>query len=245
MLIYKNEFTVPYYESDVTGNIKLPSLFNIALQLSGEQGAILNRSDQWTKAHYNYTWIVVEYEVDIQRLPVFNETMTIETFAKTYNKFFCYRDFIFYAENGDELLKISSTWVLIDVDTRKVAHVEDEIVAPYQSEKIKRIIRGHRFRELKLEPTCERNYFVRFNDIDQNGHVNNSKYLDWMIDMLDFDFLSTHVPQKIYLKYAKEVLYGVSVKSRAEVVGEQSFHEILTDDLNAQAEIIWRKNDDL
>lgn len=241
MLIYKKKYTVPYYESDVNGNMKLPSIFSVALQLSGEQSLALGVSDTWVKETYNYTWVVVEYEVDIQRLPKSNETVTIETFAKSYNKFFCYRDFVFYAENGDKLLTITSTFVLLDIESRKVVRVEPEIIAPYQSEKLSKIVRGHQYSALNPDQSLACDYQVRFNDIDQNGHVNNSKYFDWMLDPLGFDFLTTYVPEKIHLKYIKEVLYGGKVTSRAEVVGLQSFHEINTSDNHAQAEIIWRE----
>lgn len=87
MLTYTKKYTVPYYETDANGNMKLPSIFNIALQLSGEQSHSLGISDDWLKETYNYAWVVVEYDVTINRLPRFSEVITIETFAKSYNKF--------------------------------------------------------------------------------------------------------------------------------------------------------------
>lgn len=241
MLTYKKKYNVPYYESDANGNMKLPSIFNVALQLSGEQSLSLGVSDIWLKETYDYTWVVVEYAIDIARLPRFNETITIETFATSYNKFFCYRDFVFYAENGEKLLTISSTFVLLDISHRKVVHVEEAIVAPYQTEKVSKMVRGHKFGDLNADTVIERDFHVRFNDIDQNGHVNNSKYFDWMIDPLGFDFLSGHVPEKIYLKYIKEVMYGVDVLSRADMHDNTSYHEIKTASNHAQAEITWRE----
>ena len=240
MITYTKKYTVPYYETDANGNMKLPSLFNIALQLSGEQSHNLGISDDWLKETYNYAWVVVEYDVTIQRLPRFSEIITMATFAKSYNKFFCYRDFVFYAENGDTLLTINSTFVLIDTTSRKVAHVEDDIVTPYQSEKISKIVRGHKYTDLS-DTTLEKSYHVRFNDIDQNGHVNNSKYFYWMKDVLGYDFLSSHVPSRIHLKYSKEVLYGTTVTSRVDLVGLQSFHDITSEGKHAQAEMTWRK----
>lgn len=38
-----------------------------------------------------------------------------------------------------------------------------------------------------------------------NGYVNNSKYLEWMYDVLDLDFLSSYIFKKIDLKYIKEI----------------------------------------
>ena len=39
-------------------------------------------------------------------------------------------------------------------------------------------------------------YRVRFYDIDSNQHVNNAMYFNWIIDVLGYDFLTTHIPEK-------------------------------------------------
>ena len=62
-----------------------------------------------------------------------------------------------------------------------------------------------------------------------------------MTDVLGYDFLSTHVPSKIQLKYSKEVLYGTTVTSRVDLVGVQSFHEIVSEGKHAQAEMTWKE----
>ena len=82
MLTYKKKYTVPYYESDANGNMKVPSLLNVALQLSGEHSFSIGVSDDWLKETYNYTWVVVEYAMEINRLPRFTETITVENLCK-------------------------------------------------------------------------------------------------------------------------------------------------------------------
>ena len=186
MLTYKKKYTVPYYESDANGNMKVPSLLNVALQLSGEHSF----SDDWLKETYNYTWVVVEYAMEINRLPRFTETITVETFAKSYNKFFCYRDYVFYAENGEKLLTASTTFVLLDIETRKVVRVLDEIVAPYKVDKVSKIIRGHKYQELSTSECIEKIYHVRFNDIDQNV-LSKINLPSSNIEFLNYDFLES------------------------------------------------------
>ena len=48
---------------------------------------------------------------------------------------------------------------------------------------------------------------VRYTDIDRNGHMNNTRYMEWFWDLLDSDFHRTH-PLKAftacYLSEAKE-----------------------------------------
>ena len=82
---------------------------------------------------------------------------------------------------------------------------------PYQSEFSKKLLRGPKYAE--LEEAISKDYHVRFYDLDMNGHVNNSKYLDWVFEVMGADFLTNHIPKKINLKYVKEVRPGGMITS--------------------------------
>ena len=71
---------------------------------------------------------MTDYELNIHRLPTYNETITIVTEAIAYNKFFCHRMFYIYDENGNLLLDILCYFVLIDFETRKVAPVPEVLI---------------------------------------------------------------------------------------------------------------------
>lgn len=233
-------YQVPFYESDINHQIKLPHLLSFALQVSGLQSESLGNTDDWLLDNFNLVWVITDYELDIQRLPRYAENIVVETEAIAYNKLFCYRKFYIYGEDDQQIIEIFSTFVLMDYDTRKVVTVKNEIVAPYGSEKIKKVIRGPKYKPLKEAE--ESLFHVRYLDLDMNGHVNNSKYLEWMYEAMDIDFLKTHVPKKVHLKYLKEIHYGKDIITRIKQDGLISQHEIKTDQgLHAQAQIEWRE----
>ena len=66
---------------------------------------------------------------------------------------------------------------------------------------IKKLIRGPKY--ANLEDPISKDYHVRFYDLDMNGHVNNSKYLDWIFEVMGADFLTKYIPKKINLRYVK------------------------------------------
>lgn len=238
-LSYREKYQVPFYESDINQNMKLSQLLSLVLQVSGKQSLSLGMSDEYVFQTYNLVWIITEYAIEIDRLPRYTENIVIETVPTAYNKLFCYRDFNVYGQDGEKILTIHSTFVLMDYDTRKVHPVVDDIVDVYQVEKVKKIYRGPRYEG--LENPEETLYHVRFFDLDLNGHVNNSKYLEWMYDVLDVNFLEKYIPHHINLKYVKEVQYGYDIKSRVERIGLTTKHEIVTQGaLRAQARIEWK-----
>ncbi len=239
-LTYQMKMKIPFDMADMNGHIKLPDVILLSLQVSGMQSIELGVSDKDMLERYNLVWIITDYAIDVVRLPRFAEEITIETEALTYNRLFCYRRFTIYDEAGQEIIRMVATFVLMDRDSRKVHAVEPEIVAPYQSEFDKKLIRGPKY--ANLENPFSKDYHVRFYDLDMNGHVNNSKYLDWIFEVMGADFLTKYIPKKINLRYVKEVRPGGMIASAYELKGLESKHEIISDgEINAQAMITWQE----
>ena len=239
-LTYQMKMKIPFDMADMNGHIKLPDVILLSLQVSGMQSIELGVSDKTILEDYNLVWIITDYDIEVVRLPRFAEEITIETEALSYNRLFCYRRFTIYDESGQELIHMMVTFVLMDRDSRKVHAVEPEIVAPYQSDFDKKLIRGPKYES--LEEPFSKDYHVRFYDLDMNGHVNNSKYLDWIFEVMGADFLTQYIPKKINLKYVKEVRPGGVIISAVERTGLESKHEITSDGVtNAQAIITWQE----
>lgn len=239
-LTYQMNMKIPFDMADMNGHIKLPDVILLSLQVSGMQSIELGVSDKAILEDYNLVWIITDYDIEVIRLPRFAEEITIETEALSYNRLFCYRRFTIYDEAGQDLIHMMATFVLMDRDSRKVHAVEPEIVAPFQSEFSKKLMRGPKY--ANLEEPVSKDYYVRFYDLDMNGHVNNSKYLDWIFEVMGADFLTHYIPKKINLKYVKEVRPGGVITSSVERTGLESKHEITSDGAtNAQAIITWQE----
>lgn len=239
-LTYQMKMKIPFDMADMNGHVKLPDVILLSLQVSGMQSIELGVSDKAILEDYNLVWIITDYDIEVVRLPRFAEEITIETEALSYNRLFCYRRFTIYDEAGQEIIRMLATFVLMDRDSRKVHAVEPDIVAPYQSDFDKKLIRGPKY--ANLEEPISKDYHVRFYDLDMNGHVNNSKYLDWIFEVMGADFLTQYIPKKINLKYVKEVRPGGVITSAVERTGLESKHEITSDGAtNAQAIITWQE----
>ncbi|MGT2935355.1 acyl-ACP thioesterase domain-containing protein [Streptococcus castoreus] len=238
-LRYQENMKVPFELCDVNSNIKYPLLLDYCLSVSGRQSAGLGRSNNDLLAMYGLIWIVTDYQVSIKRLPRFKEIITIETETLAYNKLFCYRKFRVYDENQVLLVDILAYFALLDPNTRKVALITEELVTPFKVDFVKRVQRSPKMHP--LENPINRDYYVRYFDIDMNGHVNNSKYLDWMYDVLGYAFLKEHQPVSLTLKYIKEVSPGGHITSSYQLDHLTSYHQITSDGhLNAQAIIEWQ-----
>ncbi|EGR89034.1 acyl-ACP thioesterase domain protein [Streptococcus dysgalactiae subsp. equisimilis SK1250] len=99
-LSYREDIKLPFELCDVKSDIKFPLLLDYCLTVSGRQSAQLGRSNDYLLEQYGLIWIVTDYEATIHRLPHFQETITIETKALSYNKFFVIANFIFMIKRG-------------------------------------------------------------------------------------------------------------------------------------------------
>ena len=66
-LSYQENYQVPFYESDINHNMKLPQLLSLVLQVSGKQSLSLGMSDDYIYQTYNLVWIITEYAIEIER----------------------------------------------------------------------------------------------------------------------------------------------------------------------------------
>ncbi|MFV0561280.1 MAG: acyl-ACP thioesterase domain-containing protein [Enterococcus sp.] len=238
---YTNQHEVAYFECDVNQMMTIPALLAVALKISGEQSDQLGVGEEVVH-HLGLGWVITNYTLEITQMPRVGETVKITTQATEYNKYFCYRTFWFRDQEGNDLVKIDSVFVLMDFEKRKMSSVRDEIVAPFESEKIKKIKRQPKIE--KIESGEMLPYRVRFYDIDSNQHVNNAIYFNWMIDVLGHEFLTNYTPTGVVVRFDKEVEYGKMIESHYEIVesaeGVQTRHEIkIGDQVYCEANIMW------
>lgn len=248
--IFESEHQINYYECDANQQLTISMLVNIMMQVSGEQSYVLGVGDE-ELAKEGLAWIVLQYAVDIKQIPKAHQTIKITTQASSYNKLFCYREFKVYDEAGTLCVTAKSTFALLDSEKRKMVRIYDEIVEPFQAPFSKKLIRTPKPEKIKEDEVVENEYRVRYLDIDSNLHVNNSKYLDWAIDTLDYDFLTTHTLTHLNIKFEKEVYYGNQIKSQMSLFQNEagqlvSAHRIKTGDvINSEASMTWEKKEEL
>lgn len=240
---YSSNHHVLYYECDKTQRMTMQMLLNLLIQVSGEQSNELGLTEE-KMTEMGVAWIVLQHMFTVTRMPVTNEVITVETSAKQYNKFFCYRDFIVTNQAGETLVALTMVFAVLDIEKRKMTHISDEMVARYEAPLVKRPIRTPRPLLIDEEIVDSSTYRVRYFDIDANNHVNNSKYVEWMFDMLGADFLSQHEVKSGTIKFEKEVLYGSPVECQASFAETsdsiQTAHRIQSEgNVNCTASFEW------
>lgn len=154
-------------------------------------------------------WVVARISVEIRRMPCYDETVTFRTWAgKTRHVLFPRYYEILDAE-GNTAVRASAVWLLMDAKTRKMAFPDKYGV------KVPDTVTGT---ELALPagiqpqdaPVVYR-HTARFQDVDINGHMNNSRYIDIVEDALGFRFMHDYELKAFEIGYEEEIRAGKRV----------------------------------
>ena len=157
--IFKEEHQVSYGDCDETGKIQLPHLIEHFMQVSNAQltsgGAGIH-----DLLKQNLGWVVVEYHLDIDRLPEAGEKITVTTNGSGYNRFFEYRDFGIIDYTNEKIVDGKSQWVILDLKNRKITEADDQMMQKFGNPYLKHMPRFKRLRPLK-EYRSSKKYTVR------------------------------------------------------------------------------------
>lgn len=152
----------------------------------------------------HYFWAIIRQRMEITRLPKLGETITLKTWPMPTTRVAYPRAAEGFDEKGNLLFKIISIWIIMDKDSRAM-------VLPGKSGVV---VDGAQFgTELKAPLGLSAGTFdhhfsrqVSFYDLDQNGHMNNTRYLDWIFDLYPAAFHREHPLKAVTICYNSEAL---------------------------------------
>lgn len=120
------------------------------------------------------------------------------------------RSIVALDENGQELFRAISLWVLMDTQTRAM-------VLPGKSGvDVAGVLRGNELaapgsiHPMVMENTTTRT--VGYTDLDRNSHMNNTRYMDWVEDLLPSAFHRENPVREFTVCYLSEATEGQSLK---------------------------------
>ena len=203
--IYTQEFKIADIHVDRFGKLKLSTLLYFAQEVAGRHfDRIAMTYEQLMEK--GMFWAIIRQRVQITRLPMSGETIRVETWPMPNTRSAFPRSVVAYDENGAELFRCLSLWILMDVESRAM-------ILPGKSGLIlPGTLRGDELPTPTSLPAkasmYHRNRTVCFTDLDRNGHMNNTKYLDWVSDLLPSSFHEAHAPQEFTVCYLSEAREG-------------------------------------
>lgn len=204
-LIYKKQFSITDLHVDCFLRLKPSVLLYFAQEVAADHAAQLGSG--WEALNKKQLfWAVIRHKVQITRLPVSGETITVETWPLPTTRVAYPRATIAYDSQGNELFRTMALWVLMDTESRAM------ILPGKSGVEVPGILRGLEadtpasITPKPLVHTALRT--VGYALLDRNGHMNNTRYLDWLDDLLPTQFHKAHPAREFTVCYLSEAREG-------------------------------------
>jgi acyl-ACP thioesterase len=217
---FSRDYLIHYYEADTSRRLTLPALVqyfeDIAIMNSAAKGFDLAYFDE---THTG--WLLLKWDIRINRLPLYDETVKVATRVHAMKKFLADREFSLYDATGAEIATGRSNWLFADAVKRRPMRISEDMIAKYDAAALSdaEFIAIDEVPGITAEEEAGGDVYrtaitAVHSDIDTNRHVNNVRYISWALDTLPPEILHSSVPVSLRVQYKKELKLG----DKAEVV---------------------------
>ncbi len=150
-------------------------------------------------------WVVARMAFRVERYPAWGETVTLRTFHRPHRHRFFPRYFEILDGEGAAIARASSLWLLMDLETRQSVDANrlDRPLTDNSDLAEPMPLPGGIPRLEAAEEIIPRR--AEYTDLDANGHVNNTKYVDWLCNTLGVETLSAHPIETLTIHFNSEI----------------------------------------
>ena len=210
---YDVTFSLLTRDCDLNGRWRLSAILEAMQEAAGAHSLLLGCGREELLKHHT-VWVLSRSELHMSRYPLAGEKITLHTFPMPTRISFFPRYYVMTDERGEMIGKAGTLWLLLDTQTRRMLPPGD----------VARLIPDNRDLTVPMNlPATVGNlqgeefiseYTPVYTDIDMNGHVNNTRYADWLCNALGIEWMTENEPEQVILNYHHEILPGQKVRLR-------------------------------
>lgn len=224
--VWNEDITASTYDTDFQSRWK-PASFSKAMVTAATHHASSIGFPRESMFQQDMIWVLSRVKICFYRFPLVEERLSLRTWPKgIQQKLFFMRDFQFRDASGELIAAATTAWLLINTQARRILPPQalpgivpdndgmyaldeklDKINVPGAGEECLRVAAG-------------------YSAVDLMGHVNNTRYIDWICDCFSFEQHRQQRIESLQINYVNEVKPGEEV-SIAKMPGNAAGEWIL------------------
>ena len=244
--MFEKKFELRYFEMSRHGEASPATILTLLEEAASDHCCAIDHS-LYDLIKKDVGWVLLSGVMKMERYPRHKEKITIRTWLSAYTSIKGIRENIIYDEQGNIIGRAKGLWVFFDIKRRRPVQIFDEIKERWSSHE--EISLDHDIvQKIKTPDTSQymKEFSVHRFDIDMNRHVNNIKYLQWVMESIPDEIMDNYYLHTIDGRFITEAQYGDKVRSFTEKEGyPYSFvHNIkveTNDRVCAAAKTVWKK----
>lgn len=229
--MYQTTYHIPYFNCGLDGNLMPASLFRYWTDTSIRQTDLI--ANDYTEQN-GLIWVLYAWTVHVDRMPTVHEDIQTTTFARDFDRFYGYRNFLMEDTAGHVIAQADSIWLLLDLNRKRAVRLVPEVTEPYGKHEPAFVAPKPTLKELD-HYSVEMQMTARKSEIDVNRHVNNAAVVDWFFEALDWKFVLDHKLVDLSILYKNQTFFGEEVTVCMERVAKDACGENAESDLETFA----------
>ena len=225
------QFKVRSYECGPDGRATLPTICNLFQEAASLHAASLGfGKGDFAAAGENISWVLTRMVVKMNRYPVWEDELTVETFPRGGRKIVAWRDFEVKGAQGETLGVASSEWMIIDLSTRKIHAIPEKVFAANDPKNVP-VLGLEPFAKFRFPAEADGDvrqpatFIAMKSQIDLNGHVNNVHYISWMLEPCE-----SRCPAEMEVVFRSETFAGDEVRVETVAADGYTYHRVSAPD---------------
>lgn len=248
MIIFERKYPINIFNTDLTGRLSAGSLFSFFEDIAGRHANVLGWGRDSLLSGGNF-WALSRMMVKIDRLPAALEEITLRTWPRGTDSIYALRDFEMYDEHGMVVAASTSSWIIVDYNSRKVQRPDKTLSLLNVEFPVKKAV-GTNAGKIHLLPSDGQTVTsmrVKTEDIDVNMHVNNARYVTWVMNSYPSEHLISYTPAMIEVNYISEGHIDETVNiitSKSSDLPASFIHSVTRQNDNSELcriRIIWKE----
>lgn len=170
-------------EADAISLWRPDAIFTVMQELAGEHSILLGCGRSEILSEQGVVWMLARVHLKMERYPALLDEVSIRTWPGANGRATFPRYFEVFSAGGERLGMAATSWVLADLSTRKlVLPSAANLFFPDEPAFSPPLDEPGRFRA-DASGGAAFSRQVCYSDVDENGHVNNARYVTWITDL--------------------------------------------------------------
>ncbi len=231
--VLSKDYEINFTQCLPSGSIKYTELCNL-LQLTAAEHAEIGGISFSDMQQFDQAWVLSRMRVEITSLPKWKDTVTVKTWINSLENSRSVRAMEMYL-NGEKIVGCETFWAVFNTKSRRpellsLTHDHFELFPEVRATK-------EGFSKIDINPDKEEVFgkTVILSDLDIVNHVNNVKYLEWCMDLVDENIILKQKIKSFEMNFMKELSLRDQVIIHENVADDCIVFSITKEDKNCYA----------
>jgi len=208
--VFEQEFEINFSQCYPNGKLRHTELCDLLQQTAAKHAEIGGISFE-DMQQFDQAWVMIKLRIEIGELPNCNAKIVIKTWIKSIENSKSVRAMEIYCQS-QKIGSSETLWVVFNTKKR----IAEPILITYDHFEL--------FPDRNATQTLPKNIYISkqktsishrqivLSDIDNVNHVNNIKYLEWCLDLLDINLILDAKIGSFEMNFLRELVLNDSIE---------------------------------